>query len=183
MSGANRKAREAAFGGVTAGLMTVMMLIAGLLPTASYAAAALAGIFIIPALAELGPGACLPVYVAVSALSMLLCAQKDAALLYILILGWYPIAKAAIERIRSGALAWTVKFLAFNASAAAFWFTAKKLFFDFAEFGGESRGKWVAAAVLALANLAFFVYDVALGRLGALYMSRFHDKVRKSILF
>lgn len=47
---------------------------------------------------------------------MLLVADKEAAVMYVMFFGYYPIIKAMVEKKLNKALSWTVKFIIFNIS-------------------------------------------------------------------
>lgn len=178
----SRKSTKAvAFCGVLTALATVIMLLAGVLPTASYTLAALAGITTALVVLEFGSGRAVACFAAISAVSLLLVANKEPVMLFICLLGWYPIAKAQFERIASRVLEWTVKTGVFAAAVAAFYFIYKWLFFTQAEFEGAFWAKYGLALTLLTALAAFVIYDIALSKLIMLYKYRFQQKVRNLI--
>lgn len=164
---------QVAFCGITAALSTVIMLIAGFVPTASYALPALAGIFAIAIVIEMNAGWAFASYVVSSIISALIVPDKSAALLYIIFFGFYPILKAIFERIKLKVIAYLLKFAVFNAAAIGAYFIAIWLLALKPEtlviFGISIP--WV---LLIIANAIFIVYDFALSGLVVAYYKRLH---------
>lgn len=71
-----------ALGGVFSALALVSMLLSYLIPTATYACPALAGVMLIPVVIEVGKGWALCSYVAVSLLSFMIVSDKEMALCF-----------------------------------------------------------------------------------------------------
>ena len=92
----NRNTRRIAVSGMMAALATVILLMGGVIPAATFVGPALAGIVLIPVLVEGGRRMALGAWLAVSALALMLCADKEAALLFGF-LGWYPAVKWPLD--------------------------------------------------------------------------------------
>ena len=174
------KTRAVAFGGVITAVALTLMLLAGVLPTASYSLAALAGMLLVPLVIEFGFRTAVSAFVAVGLLSMLLIPDKEAAILFCCVLGWYPIAKAPVEKIKSDALCWAVKLAIFNLAVVGFYFLCTRLFFV-TGFEDTVLGKYSIPALWGLGNIAFVIYDIALSKLITLYMRRLHERLKKLI--
>ncbi len=174
------KTRAVAFGGVITALALTLMLLAGVLPTASYSLAALAGMLLVPLVIEFGFKTSVSAFVAVGLLSMLLLPDKEEGILFCCVLGWYPIAKAPIEKIKSNVLCWVVKLAVFNLAVVAFYFISTRLFFV-SGFQDTVLGQYSIPLLWGMGNLAFIVYDIAMSKLIVLYMRRLHDRLKKLI--
>lgn len=174
------KARAVAFGGVITALALTLMLLAGVLPTASYSLAALAGMLLVPLVIEFGFKISVAAFVAVGLLAMLLIADKEAGVLFCCILGWYPIAKAPIEKIKSHILCRAAKLAVFNLAVMGFYFISTRLFFA-AGFEDTLFGQYGLPVLWGMGNIAFIVYDIALSKLIVLYMRRLHSRLKKLI--
>ncbi len=174
------RTRAVAFGGVITALALTLMLLAGVLPTASYSLAALAGMLLVPLVIEFGITTSMSAFIAVGLLSMLLLADKEAGILFCCVLGWYPIAKAPIEKIKSNWLCWALKLTVFNLAVVGFYFISTRLFFA-AGFEDTVLGKYSIPALWGLGNIAFIVYDIALSKLIVVYMRRLHERLKKLI--
>lgn len=103
--------------GVMSALGVCAMLLGGVIPLATYCAPMLASLVLIPVIAEAGRKLALASYVSVAILALLLGPDKEAALLYAC-LGWYPVAKWSLDRMRSRGLRIVVKLGIFNAAIA-----------------------------------------------------------------
>ena len=172
-----QKSTAVALCGVIAALCIVLMLLSGLIQIASVAIPALCGILLIVIVLELSGKWALCVYFAVSVVSLLLVADKEAAVLFAAFFGYYPILKAKLDPIRPKALSFIIKLLVFNAAMILEYFAATRLLGVAAE-EYELFGVSIPLLLLALANIVFIVYDYALFGLVVLYCSRIRPKLR-----
>lgn len=173
-----RKTLSVAFCGVVAALCMVLMLLAGVVQVATIALPALAGIFLIVIVLELGSKWAWATYTVVAVLSLLFVAEKEAALMFVLFFGYYPILKATLDRIRKKWLSWAAKILVFNAAMLADYWIAVNLLMvpqeDFMMFGVS-----LPLLLLLLGNVVFVVYDYALFGVVVMYCRRLRDKLHK----
>ncbi|MFR6378847.1 MAG: hypothetical protein ACLUNZ_02485 [Evtepia sp.] len=95
----NRMSFRVAFCGILAALMTVIMLAGPLIPTMTYVAPAAAGVFLIPVVWEFGGKAGGLLYAAVALLAFFLAPDKEAALCFVLLFSWYPVARPKLQHI------------------------------------------------------------------------------------
>ena len=93
-----KQSSKTALGGILAALSLVLMFLFAIFPSATIAAPAVASILLIFAVLEMGKGWAFGIYVAVSLLAMLVVPTKEAAVLYVVFFGYYPILKALIEK-------------------------------------------------------------------------------------
>lgn len=167
-----------AVGGVFGALALAMMLLGSVLPAAAIAAPAAAGILIVPVAIELGMKTGWLLYGAIGLLSAVVVPDKEMALLFLFFLGYYPLAKARIERLRGRGRQRAVKFVLFNGAILLLY---SLILFVFplpavaAEF--EGMGRAFALALLALGNVTFALYDVAVARVIGLYCARLRPRL------
>ena len=109
------ESRKIALSGVFGSLAAVLMLMGGILPLATYVAPALAGILIVPVAIEFGIKTGYVLYASICLLSLFVVPDKEMSLIFVFFLGFYPLLKASIERMRSRAAQWAVKLAVFNA--------------------------------------------------------------------
>ena len=152
------KARELALGGILAAAAVAVMLLGGLIPVATYIAPMLASMLLVPLLGKLSTGGCVVWYAVVSLLSVLFCADKETAFVFVF-LGWYPAARKPLQKLpRWPRLA--LKLCIFNAAAAALY---ALLLFVFRLDGllEEARTLSLLLGVLLLlmGNAAFLLFD------------------------
>jgi hypothetical protein len=175
----NKQTRRVAVSGMMVALATAILLMGGVIPAATFAGPALAGLLLIPVLAEGGRRMALGAWLAISALSLMLCADKEAALLFAF-LGWYPAMKWTLESKLPGWKSLPVKLLLWNACAGAM---AALIFFVFrmdqviAEYREMSRA--MLAVFILLANVTLVLYDRLLNIMAVVYLKKLRPKLFK----
>ena len=109
-----KQTSKTALGGILAALSLVLMFLFAIFPSATIAAPAVASVLLIFAVLEMGKGWAFGIYVAVSVLALLIVPSKEAAILYVVFFGYYPILKAIIEKgLRNRVVEWILKILLF----------------------------------------------------------------------
>lgn len=172
-----QKSTAVALCGVIAALCIVLMLLSGLIQIASIAIPALCGILLIVIVLELSAKWALCVYAAVSVISLLLVADKEAAVMFAAFFGYYPILKAKLDPIRPKAVSFLIKLLIFNTAMILEYFAAIRLLGVPAE-EYELFGVSLPLVLLVLANAVFVIYDYALFGLVVIYCSRVRPKLK-----
>lgn len=168
-----------AFCGVITALCVMLMFLTGLIPIGTYALPGLAGVLMIVVVVELGVSWAWPVYAASSFLSFLIAPDKEAALIYVIFLGYYPILKSLIERRRKGFLqTCLLKFAIFNAAMIAEYFLSIRIL-NIPQESFTVFGVSLPAAFLVLANITFAFYDYALSGLVVMYFKKFHQMLSR----
>ena len=160
--------KQIALGGVFAALAVVILLLGGIIPVGTYLAPMLASIPLVILLAELPKALCSGWYAVVAILGVLLCPDKETAFVFVF-LGWYPIAKPALDRLpRLPRL--LCKLLIFNAAVAAL-YALLILVFQLEALVREAREAGLALLIglLLLGNVTFLLFDLLLMRLTALW--------------
>ena len=160
--------------GVLSALSVAVMFATGFLPTATIALPGLAGCLLIPVVAELGLKWGFGAYAVCGVLSFLLVPDREAALVYILFLGYYPVLYGVLARIQNRALRWAVKLLLLNAAAGLEVAAAFFLLHLPAETG------WLALAFWLGVNAVFLLYDIAVRRLIDLYFAKLRPRLLKT---
>ena len=173
-------AAPAAFCGMAVALETALMFLTGLMPTATYSLPALAGLVGIVIVVELGVKWAWPVYGAASILSALIAPDKEAAALYVLFFGCYPILKALVERRWRRWTQWICKLLIFNAAAVLYYFIATRVL-GVPEESFWTFGILLPAVLLAAGNLVFLLYDYVVSGLVRVYWQRLHGPVSRML--
>ena len=169
---------KVALGGVISALSIVLMFLTGVIATLTYAIPAIAGAFLILIVIEISPKFATSVYVAVSILSLLVVADKEAAVMYAMFFGYYPILKGFIERKLNDIYAWVVKYVVFNIAVISAYFVVSKLFmisFDDIDF----LGKFALPLLLLICNIVFALYDIALTRLLSSYIYNWRKYIKR----
>ena len=112
-------------------------------------------------------------------LTVFITPNKEAAMLFIVFLGYYPIAKSSIEHLKNHIAEWAVKLLLFNAACVAGYAVIIRLFGMTELLQDMSMGfAWGIYVFWALANVTFVIYDFALTRLIYLYCNAIRPRLR-----
>lgn len=153
-----KKSFRVAFCGLITALTLVLMLMTTLIPVGTYALPCIAGILLTAVVIEFGWKWAVAAYAAVSILSLFLAGDKEAVAYFIAFFGFYPIAKSGIERIKSVALQYVIKYALFTICViAAFLVTTLVLMIPTEEF--KLFGIYVPWVFLIIGEIMFFFYD------------------------
>lgn len=170
------KSMRVAFCGVITALAIVFMLLTGLIPIGTYALPALAGVLSVIIVIEMGARWAFPVYIAVSVISLLLAADKEAVVLFIAFFGYYPMLKAKMESLHKRLIEYLLKFAVFNAAMiVSFFITIYILRVPQESF--TVFGIYLPWVFLVVGNVVFIIYDYAVSGLAVAYCQR----LRKSL--
>lgn len=166
-----RQSRKMALCGVMAALSVVILTLGSLIPFATFTCPMLAMACMVPAVCEYGPSSALLMYTAVSVLGLLLCPDKEIALLYIF-LGWYPGLQTKVNKLPRF-LSLAVKCILFSAAVIVMYSMILYLFQM--EVVAEEFAEYSTAMVilmLALGNLTFLLYDRVLSNVSRMYRNK-----------
>lgn len=166
--------------GVVSALCIALMFLNVIIPIMGYTIPAVAGVLLLFVLIETSASWAFMSYVTVSCLSILLLPEKSSALLFILLLGYYPLIKFYIDKCKIKILNLLIKFLIFNATAILYFIIATKILkIPAEEF--QAFGISITWLLLLLGNITFFLYDFALKGVALKYMHSLHPKIQKFI--
>ena len=160
-----------AYCGMAAALCVALMLLGAVIPIAMFIAPAVAGFLIATVCVECG-----------RTLALLFVPDKEVALIFAFLLGYYPLAKPKFDRIRPALLRVLCKLLLCNGAVLAMY----GLLFLLVPAGSvaqELRTTALAGAALTLAmgNVAFLLYDRALHNMLLLYRLVWQPKLHKML--
>lgn len=177
-----QKSWSVAYCGVAAALCVVLMLLGAVIPIAMFIAPALAGFLIATVCTECGRKMALTDYAAVSLMSLLFVPDKEVALVFAVLLGYYPLVKPRFERIRPAPLRAACKLLLCNGALLSMYGLLLALF-PAGEIAQELRATALALslATLAIGNVAFLLYDRALHNLLQLYRLVWQPRLHKML--
>ncbi len=170
-----RSAKSMALSAVLAALALGLMFMGGVLPFASIACPVLASLVLIPVYAECGGKWGLLWYASVAILALFVAPLKESAILF-LFFGYYPMLRKYLNRLPLR-LVWKLLYCNLVAVLAyglmIYVLQLQEVAAEFADVG-----KWMLAAMLLLANVSFWVYDVLIGRLNVVYHARLRPKLK-----
>jgi len=163
-----------ALGGIIAALCIVMMFLTGVFPALYIAAPMAAGVLMIILVEEVSVGWGWLTYLAVSLLALIVTFDKEAALMFILFFGYYPILRHRFQSIRQSILRIAAKLLLFNVFLLLdYWLTVYVL--GLPTF--EDTAPYMYVILIVAANAMFFFYDMLLSRMKWFYHKVFVRKV------
>ena len=182
MKGRKSKSWAMAYCGMAAALSVVLMLLGAVFPIAMFIAPAVASFLIATVCVECGMQLALTAYAAVSLLALLFVPDKEVALIFVFLLGYYPLAKPKFERIRPAVLRIVCKLLLCNAAVLAMYGLLLVLI-PAGSISQELRTTALAVslATLAMGNVAFLLYDRAIHNLLQLYRLVWQPKLHKML--
>lgn len=173
-----RTSQKVSVGGAVAALGLVLMFLTSLVPFGTYAFPAFAGMLLVIIVIEIGYPFALSVFAATALLSFMIVTDKEAALLYTIFFGYYPVIKALIERLKSRVLQYIIKYVLFNAAMiGAFFLAIWVLSVPTESF--NIFGVYLPWVFLIAGNAFFLLYDICITRVVSLYLLKWHDKLNK----
>ena len=166
-----KRTKKLAFGGILTALCVVILFLGSFFSTIDLSMSALAGLVLILAMTEAGDKCAWGVFFASALLSLILVPAKLVAVFYIMLMGWYPIAKKYFERL-GRFWSWCAKIAVFNAVLTLIILCAQ-----FVMHLPEGEFSF-STALYALGNFTFIIYDIAVSRLIIFYLVRLRKILR-----
>ncbi len=165
-----------AYGGILCGLSIVFMFLSSIFPFAEYAFPAIAGICLIPVVIEFGYKNAILCYVVVGMLSALIVPNKESVVLFIVFLGYYPILKGKVETMKNRILEWSIKILWFNLAVLFSYYVVIQILGMTQVLADFEVAKYGILLLLAVGNVVFIIYDIALTRLISMFLIQIRPK-------
>lgn len=155
------KSFQIALGGLITALSIILMFMTGFVPFGEILFPTLAGLVLIACVCEMGPKPAFLVYLASAFLSVIVCPVKESAMIYTIVLGYYPILHPKLEKIKPLPLRMAVKFSIFNVTIFLGYYILIKMFGLVLFEAGTPMIQTVLAVTAVLANIFFAAYDFA----------------------
>lgn len=172
-----RSSKKMALAGMLCALAVVIMAMGGVIPLATFCCPAFAGLMLIPIFVECGEKVSWGAYISIAALGLMLCPDKEAALLFVF-LGHYPILRWRLEQIRSRLGRILVKLGIFNVAVLAMYALCIFLLrMDQLMQEYQEMGLWISIACLLIGNITLLIYDVLIGNITRIYVNKFRKKL------
>lgn len=169
-----------ALGGIVSALCLLCMFLAGIMPVFYLILPMVAGVLLLIIAEEVSLGWAWLTYIAVDILSMLITADKESALVFVMLFGHYPMVRMYLEKIKFRGLRNLIKVLIYNFCIISF-FLVTVFVFGMEQMLTDMNdlGKYGGLILLGLANMVFAMYDFNLGAIYVLYIKRLLPKFRK----
>ncbi len=175
---ARQQSVTVAFCGMAAALSVVIMLIGGVIPVATYAVPMLCGTLLLPILIEFGKSAAWATFFSVAFLSMILGFDKEAAFFYLFI-GYYPIVKWKLDKIKGKGWRLAAKLALFTVSMVVMYALLALLFPVLAALRDfEEMGVIMSALFLLAYVFCMMLYDHLLMYCVMLYANKIRPKLK-----
>lgn len=170
-----------ALGGIVSALCLLCMFLAGIMPVFYLILPMAAGVLLMIIAEEVSMGWAWLTYTAVCLLSMFITADKESALVFVVLFGHYPMVRIYLQKMKFRLLRFIIKAAVFNICAIAFFYVTVFIFgIDQMLTDMNDIGRYGGFLFLALANVIFILYDFNLGALYVLYIKqllpKFHAK-------
>ena len=165
---------------VMSGLALALMFIMGMVPSFEYISPAMGGMLIWVIRKNLGIKYGLVSYLAVAFLGLLVVPNYEATMMFLFLLGYYPIIREYLQKIKIALFQWIAKLAVFAIPSVGAYmvlihlFGMEYLLDDAAEFG-----KYGSLVLLGLGAFAFVLYDIFLGLLIPFYDKIIKPKIQK----
>lgn len=173
----NKLSYRVALGGVISSLCILAMFTAGIAPFLYLTLPMIAGVLIAVIVVEVNTSWAVLTYVAVSLLSLFVTFDKEAAIIFILFFGHYPIVKQKLDKIHIGLLKFLTKQVIFNICIVAYYYIIMILLgIDFSK-DFSSLGKYGIYIIWFFVNIFFIIYDYALSGCILMYIKSLKPKI------
>ncbi len=181
MAKTNRTAFNIAFCGIITAFSVVVMYLS-LIPAFAYAVPALAGMLIWTVSQHMSVKWAYLCYAAAGLISFILIPEPEANLFYIFFFGYYPTLCILLEKIGNKVVRYIVKLAIFNAAVvAAYNLTVFILSAEEMLEGMEFFGDFAVYAFWIFGNIAFVIYDLALGTIKKAYIKIIKPKITSKL--
>ncbi len=169
-----------ALGGIVSALCLLCMFLAGIMPVFYLILPMAAGVLLMIIAEEVSMGWAWLTYTAVCILSMLITADKESALVFVMLFGHYPMVRMYLEKLKFRLLRYIIKAVIFNICTISFFLITVFIFgIDQMLTDMNDLGRYGGIILLALANVIFVLYDFNLGAIYVLYIKRLLPKFRR----
>lgn len=173
-----KQSSRCAIGGIAASLSLVLMISVAVVPFLTYALPAVAGALIMFIVIEINKKWAFGVYSAVAILGMILCAEKEVAVMYLVFFGYYPILKTLLESKLPRFISWIIKILSFALTMAGSYYLMIK-FMGVTIDETEEWGVMAYPILLGTGTFAFILYDIALSKTALLYKLKWQKHFKR----
>jgi thiamine transporter ThiT len=166
--------------GIMCGLSLAVMFFLSMIPSFEYISPAAAGIFMWVIRERLGVKYGLVSYIAVGILCMFFTPNYEASMMFVFLLGYYPIVRQYIMKLKHSAVRWAAKLALYVVSCVScyllliYLFGMKQLLEDMGEFG-----EYGSLIILGFGAAAFVMYDIFLGMFFPFYEKLLKPKISK----
>lgn len=167
-----------ALGGTLASMCLMCQFITGVFPVFYIIMPMICSLLVTVMATETNTRWALLMFLAVSILSLFITPNKDAALIFIMFFGHYPLIRPAFLKLKPRILSFALKLIFFNICIICYFIItvfvlgAKELIDEMGEFG-----KYGGVILLGTANMMFISYDYLMDIAEDIYVKKFRSKI------
>ena len=174
-----RQSSKASLCGIISALAVVIMLSTYISPFLVYTAPAFSGLLLLITYNELGLKWSFVTYISISLLSLFVIADKESAIFFTLLFGYFPTFSCAVTKaVKNKINSFVAKLIMFNvACLLSLILSAFVIGVDSESIFNEGLLYLIIFALLL--NVLFVVYDILILRLQLLYLTKFQKKFRR----
>lgn len=166
--------------GVMSGLALAFMFMMGMVPSFEYISPAIAGLLIWVIRKNLGVKYGMISYLAVGLLGLLVVPNYEATMMFLFLLGYYPIIREYLQKIKYKVLQWIVKLMVYAIPSVGAYMVLIHLFgMTYLLDDASDFGKYGTLVLLGMGAVAFVLYDVFLGLFNPFYDKIIKPKIQK----
>lgn len=154
---------KVSLGGIVAALCLTMMFLTAVFPPLNMTLPLFAGMLISVVAIEVSPSWALVTYIVVAILSFFITPDKEAAIFFSVLFGYYPVLKDAVDKMKAKLISFIIKLAVFDAAMILIYYITVYVFGTvdiFEEFG--FLGDVMIPVLLIVMNLIFVLYDYCL---------------------
>lgn len=163
-----------AFGGIASALCVLIMLLAAIIPFATYVCPMIAGFIMFIVSIECGKRIGIAAYISASALLLLISPEKESAMLFAAFFGYYPMLSIETDRLRSKFLKYLIRFSVFNISMIVSYFILMKVL---VAVDSEEFTKLTMVLFLLCGNILLILYDSGIRIWSAYYVKKLRKRL------
>lgn len=168
--------------GVMSGLALAFMFMMGMVPSFEYISPAIGGLMIWIVRKHLGVKYGMISYLVVGMLGLLIVPNYEATMMFLFLLGYYPIIREYLQKIRFKPLQWAVKLAVYVAPSVGAYMVLVNLFgLTYLLDDANEFGKYGTLILLGMGAVAFVLYDVFLGLFNPFYDKIIKPKIQKRL--
>ncbi len=167
-----------ALGGTLASMCLLCQFITGVFPIFYIIMPMICGILVTVMATETNTRWGFLMFLAVSVLSLFITPNKEAALIFIMFFGHYPLVRPALLRLKPRIMSFAIKLVFFNVCIISYFFItvfifgAKEMLDEMGELG-----KYGGLILLGTANMMFISYDYLMDIAEDMYIKKFRSKI------
>lgn len=171
-----------AYCGIATAMCLVIMFLVGVIPFSMYLMPVISAVILLFIREELGAKWAWLSFAAVGLLSLMISPDWESKMLFISTLGWYPLAREYLIKIKPKWLSFIVRIALLNLTAAVCYFVLIKLLgmTELLETGGSSILVFIISTIF-IAEVFFVIFDLLIARLSVYYRKILSKKLRKRI--